>query len=445
MRSIPAVLFAAALAGAFVSAQSPARIAITRTAVVDVSNGQIDRDMTIVIEGSRILSVTKSEEARVPSGARIIDGRSWYVIPGLWDAHFHLTLTRESALPALVANGVTAIRDLGGHLSEIDGWRARVIAGDVTGPHIFRAGPTLNGQEFNAFQLAITDAPAAIGVVRTLHKVGVDFIKVHRRTPRDVYFAIAEQTRVLKLPLVGHIPMTVTPEEASNAGQASIEHAETLFEGTFGTPEANKDFPAAISKWRQTAAKGLFAVFVRNNTAFTPTLAVWQHLLTLLESDTRGPLDRYVHPSARRFVDDQMKAMRPKAKEFVAEQKRRIAEMEPVVHMASESGVTIVAGTDTFAAPGFSLHDELVRLVAVGLTPAQALAAGTRNPAALFPRFNAGAVEAGKRADLVMLDANPLEDINNIRRIRAVIANGRLHDRTALDGLLNESARLARE
>jgi imidazolonepropionase-like amidohydrolase len=403
--------------------------------------------MTVIVRGNAIVAVGKSNEVKLPPGAQIVDGAGRFLIPGLWDMHVHLSYARESALPALVANGVTAVRDLASNLKEVDGWRGAIAAGTMTGPAIFRVGPALNGQEFNRFQLAVADAAEGRTAVRTLQKVGVDGIKVHRRTPREAYFAIAEEALRLKLPLAGHIPMTVTPDEASQAGQVTIEHVETLFEGTFSTPERSKDLPAAMAVWREREGPAVFDTFARNHTAFTPTLSVWLDIARAVEVSGSDPRDRYVSNAARRFGEDFLKSIRPKAREFLAERRELTTESMRVVKLAHERGVALLTGTDLaagFVYPGFSLQSELVALVTAGLKPLEALRAATSNPAALFPEFNAGVIAVGKRADLVLIDANPLEDVRNTQRIRAVMLNGKWLDRAALDALLEESARLAR-
>ena len=157
--------------------------------------------------------------------------------------HVHLSYARSSALPALVANGVTAVRDMGSDLSEIDRWRSQIATNTLVGPSIVRAGPMLNGMEFNPYQLAVGGDVEARAAVRTLRKVGVDFIKFHRRTSRDAYFGIAAEARMLGLPFAGHVPMTVSPSEASDAGQASLEHTKTLFEGTFAADRTGTNGP----------------------------------------------------------------------------------------------------------------------------------------------------------------------------------------------------------
>ena len=264
--------------------------------------------MTVVIRGNRIVS--SEVRGAVPKDAQIIDGQNRFLVPGFWDMHVHLSYARSSALPVLVANGVTSVRDMGSNLKELDGWRARIADGSLVGPTIVRAGPMLNGKEFNEYQLAVTDATEGKMAVRTLSKIGVDFVKIHRRTPRDAYFAIAEEACTLKLPFSGHIPMTVSPAEASDAGQTHIEHTETLFEGTFAAQNAGKNLKEAVRTWRMTEAPSLFEKFSRNGTAATPTLIAQMYLVKLAESGSPDPRARYIAASAKKEAE---KTLRPEA------------------------------------------------------------------------------------------------------------------------------------
>jgi imidazolonepropionase-like amidohydrolase len=166
--------------------------------------------MTVVIRGDRVASVDKGKPA--PVGAQVIDGRGKFAIPGLWDMHSHLTDSRVSALAVLVATGVLYVRDAGnGNLTELDEWRGQIASNAMLGPTIFRAGITLNGQESNQYHLVIANAAEARAAARTLKTIGVDILKTHRRTSRDAYFALADEARKIGVPLIGHVPMTVSP------------------------------------------------------------------------------------------------------------------------------------------------------------------------------------------------------------------------------------------
>jgi imidazolonepropionase-like amidohydrolase len=419
-------------------------LAIRHVTLIDTLAGTTAPDMTVVIRDDRIVAV-ENGGAAVPRGAEIIDGRNKFLIPGLWDMHVHLSYARSSALPALVANGVTAVRDMGSDLAEIDRWRSQIAAHTLVGPTIVRAGPMLNGMEFNRYQLAVAGDTEARTAVRTLRKVGVDFIKLHRRTSREAYFAIADETRMLGLPFSGHVPITVSPDEASDAGQASLEHTETLFEGTFAAARAGKDVTAEIARWRETEASALFARFTANGTLVDPTLIAQEDIVRLLETQTPDTRSRYIAASARKEADKTLADVRPNAEKVLLDLKPRLRELRAVTGLMNRAGVKLLAGTDLsfFAAPGFSLHDELALLVESGLTATDALRAATVNPAGMFPSEEGGSIAPGKRADLVLLDANPLEDIRNAERIAAVVLRGRFLNRRDLDLLLRESARLA--
>jgi len=420
----------------------PAPLAITHITIIDTERGSTQSDMTVLIRDGRIAGVEPAAAA-LPHGVEEIDGRGKFLLPGLWDMHVHLSWATASALPVLVANGVTGVRDCGSDLTEIDDWRTKIAAGLLVGPQIVRPGPILNGQSFNRYQLVAGGPAEARGIVRVLKWLGVDFIKVHRRLRRDSYFAIIDEARKQGLAVVGHIPMTVRPEEASDAGQL-IEHEETLFEGTFSAGVAPAQLPEAIHRFLASgAADTLFARFVRNRTPLTSTLIAWRYLVehpgTSWLSDPRM---RYV----ARSVKEAARRAPPLSAEDLPVVRRTLAAYGEVLGALNRSGVTLLAGTDLAGAriPGFTLHDELVTMVDAGLTPLQALRAATLNPAKILKKTDDfGSVAAGKVADLVMLDANPLTDIRNTQRIAAVVLSGKLLRRADLDALLRAGEDMA--
>lgn len=336
---------------------------------------------------------------------------------------------------------------LGSDLDEIDGWRAEIAAGERIGPRILRAGPILNGESFNRVQRTTDGLDRARGTVRQLAADGVDFIKVHRRVPRDDYFAIVDEAGTQGLPGVGHIPMTVRPAEASDAGQW-IEHTETLFEGTFAAAAdvGLMELPGAIRGFREPGggADALFDRFVRNGTPVTPVLGAWEFLVQHPDTSVLAhPKIRFV---ARSLRDSARASPLIKAPQVPVVQ-RLLAEYRAVVGRMARAGVTLLAGTDLATAwqiPGHSLHAELAALVDAGLTPVEALRTATANPARVHGMDDeVGTVAPGRIADLVVLDANPLEDISNTRRIRAVVVGGRLLTRDDLDELLRSAEVMA--
>jgi imidazolonepropionase-like amidohydrolase len=265
---------------------------------------------------------------------------------------------------------------------------------------------------------------------------------VHRAISREAYFGAAAECRQLGLPLFGHIPNVVTPLEAVQAGQASIEHVGTLFDGTFTKDLGDQPLGPALERFAREDAAALFAQFARHGTAFTPTL-VSHRMVTQFGRAKPHPRDKYVSRSARKSAEDLL--ARDKAEltpAFYEKVELLYKAALPLVGMMQAAGVQVLAGTDLATAgtyPGFDLHDELALMVEAGLTPLQALQTATRNPAQYLKLTDCGTIAAGQRADLVLLDANPLVEIRNTQRIRAVVANGRFFDRAALDGLLEEA------
>jgi len=377
----------------------PEALALTHVTVIDGTGAEPQRDKTVIIVGDRIQAISNGS-AGIPTRARIIPANGQFLIPGLWDMHVHLV---ESDLPLLVAYGVTGVRDMGNILENVDVWRGKIAAGAMVGPRIARVGPILNGKEFGPVHVAIENAAEARAAVRVLKKNGVDEIKLHRALSRDAYFALADEAKKLSIPFVGHVPQTVTAAEASDAGQASIEHTESMFDG---------ERPV---KPEETQA--LFERFVKNKTSYDPTLTAY-----------RGSTD-----SAN--VDPQLLKKYP---DLISGRKKLFTQFLQLVGMMNRTGVTLLTGTDLgqkWIRPGSTLHDELELFVQAGLTPMQAIQASTRN-AARFLHVEYGTIDVGKTASLVLLDANPLNDIRNTRKISAVILEGKFVERSQLDSLL---------
>ena len=368
--------------------------------VIDATGAPPQPSMTVVIRDGRIERIGKAGSVAVPSGSQVVRGTGKYLIPGLWDMHVHLT---EDDLAPLVAHGVIGVRDMGNALAPVDVWRGRIAARGIVGPRIFRVGPILNGQEFGPEQITIRNEAEARAVVRVLKKVGVDAIKLHNQLPREAYLALADEAQKLALPFVGHVPQSVTPFEAARAGQASLEHIQTLFEGQ--------------SPLKPDSEPQLFELFATKGTVYDPTLVAY-----------RGSTEP-------QNVDPELLKKYP---DLVPGRQKLFARFLELVGAMNRAGVTLVAGTDLsgfkWISAGASLHDELALFVDAGLTPMQALQTATRNPAR-FLRVEAGTIEVGKRADVVLLDANPLEDIKHTRRINAVVLDGTLFDRSRLNAL----------
>ena len=437
-------------------------LAFTHVTVIDVTGGPPLADMTVLVEDKHIVQLGKSIEVRPPQNAQVVEARGKYLIPGLWDMHVHtafgdwLPANERVTLPLFVANGVTGVRDMGGDLQVLERWRAQIEAGRLLGPRMIIAGPMLDGP-IPRFPSSAPVGSAADGrrIVDELHAQGVDFIKIQSLIPRDGYFAAAEEAKKLGIVFVGHVPDAVRASEASNAGQRSIEHFTGIFEGCSTIEDqlikGPKSLGRNVSTYDPTRAKQIVALMARNQTWQVPTL-VWERGQWLIDDIdlSHDPLIKY----APKAWKDQTWPMFTKSilEEMDTDPlpvRRHFVQMELDMTLAMfRAGVPFMAGTDTAAGvhvfPGFSLHDELGLFVRAGLTPMQALQTATLNPAKFMGReAELGTVQKGKVADLVLLDANPLDDIANTRRIRAVVLAGRYFDRGDLDRMLNDVATAA--
>jgi imidazolonepropionase-like amidohydrolase len=332
---------------------------------------------------------------------------------------------------------------MGGNLVMIDWLRRRIDRGALAGPRVFRAGPFVDGLKPGLpDRLVPSSAEEGRDAVHYLKQLGVDFIKVHTGVPRTAYLALIDEAKKEGVAVAGHVPLGVTPVEASNAGQRTIEHMSVLAEKRATELMSGGMSTKQVSEIIAGEMPELFRTMARNATWMDPTFVAMRESAYRYEIATR-PDDRrkYIAPSVKRGWDRTFPARPedPRTQAIRAElfqtQLKWAAEMK-------QAGVRFIAGTDTGIAdtyPGFSLHDELGLLVKAGFTEMEAIQAATRNAADVLGRAtNAGTVEVGKYADLVILDANPLVDIANTTRIRAVIVRGRIYRRDALDALLAE-------
>lgn len=429
-------------------AAQPHSIVLFNVTVIDATGSPPLSDMTVVISGNRIVALGRTGRVRVPRNAQVIDATGKSLIPGLWDMHIHLSLATELAIPALIANGVTGVRDMGGDIDQIDEWRRRIASGGLLGPRIVRAGLIVDGQKPDApFRLTVTSATEARQAVISRKRRGVDFIKTHNAVPREAYFALADEARRQNIPFVGHIPKEVTPAEASDAGQLSIEHTESLFDNIlFSASQRGQSARGALNQafamYQDDRAAMLFQRFRRNGTWYDPVLVTYRSFAFRTDfAANPDPRNRYVAASTRRMWDRYQPIPGDLPAETIALRKSVFQRFLELIGLMRREQVNILAGTDAGGIrnvfPGFSLHDELALLVQAGLSPIEALQTATRNPA-IFLGMSAsfGTVERGKLADLVLLEANPLENIENTRRISAVIVNGRYIPKPELQTLL---------
>ena len=443
---LPFLLFARAK-----PAHTPAPIAFTHVNLIDVTGGPTRRDTTVVIAGDRISAVGDTAKLSLPVDAKVVNATGKFLIPGLWDMHVHWYI--RNSLTLFTANGVTSVRQMFGN-SDLLRWRDEIAKGSLLGPRMKVASPIIDGPEpVWPNSIAVKNEEEGRKAVRKVKQWGADFVKVYALLPRDAYFGIADEAKRQGITFVGHVPYSLSPSEASDAGQKSIEHLtgimiecsdkETELRAEVqkvSSPRARTRFQAMmLDTYDEKKATELFARFVKNQTWQCPTLTVLRSKAYLLD-------EKFRRDGRIKYIPRQMQQRWTLrfANRNESDNGKEVFQKElDIVGAMQKAGVPILAGTDTgnpYCFPGFSLHDELALLVIAGLTPVEALRSATLNPAKFFGlEETLGTIEPGKIADLVLLDADPLEDIRNTQRINTVVANGRLFDRKALDKLLGEA------
>jgi imidazolonepropionase-like amidohydrolase len=418
------------------SAAAQTSIAITSVGVIDGTDSTVRANQTVVVRGTRIVSVGPAASARVPAGARVVSGRGKFLVPGFWDMHAHTAIAGGRPLLALyVANGVTGVRDMAGDFDTLKTWRSEIARGRLVGPRMIVSGPYLEGGDVPIPHLNARNPEEARVGVDSLVKLGVDFVKVHSQLNAESYFAIARRARERGIVFAGHVPRVVGSAAASDSGQRSIEHLLAIpVDCSVADSIALQPrftVQGALGRCSSEDLAPLYAKFVRNGTYVTPTFTAQVEVATWPKQSVPGDtLAHYLPKAVRDYVASifpMPDSIPPNADSvglaMLNKRLRQVATMQ-------RAGVHILTGTDAplrNSPPGFGLHEEFTLLARGGMSPFEILKAATLEPARYFGMLDSsGTVAPGKLADLVLLDANPLRDVNNTRKISAVIANGRL-------------------
>lgn len=419
----------------------------TDVTAINPRRGKSEPHINVVVQNTKITAV-QPVSASLPRGARRINGRGKFLIPGLWDAHVHLTKTGTLSLPLFVANGVTGVRDMGSDYQEVSAWRAAIQEGTIVGPRIFTSGQILESsaniarmkregtvEPVDRIRIGVANPDEGRAAVARLAAQGVDHIKMRTTPDLETFRAVADEAMRRNLPFAAH--PSGTPQNMISAGLRSVEHFLA--------------FPP-LDALSQAQRRALFEEMARSGMFYSNTMVNVDTLLLSYEEakrrveDASGKLDprrKYVCGYLVEDWREQVEESKGAPYEII---KRQLPGLYRDFREMREAGVQFLAGTDVgvlLLYPGFSMHDELEKLVQdAGFSPMEALRVATAGPAAYFHReMDFGSLEPGQAADLVLLDADPLANTRNTRRIAGVMLNGRWLNRSALDNLLREVER----
>jgi len=436
--------------------------------VVDVTHGRVIPNQAISVRGDTIRAVGPDRTiSRRYRTSRQVDASGRFVMPGLWDMHVHfgggqeLIEENKDLLPLYVAYGVTTVRDCAADISPaVLEWRSAIAEGRLLGPRIFTSGPKLEGYKPLWKGTIEVGTPAEVNAaLDRLQPMSVDFVKITDNTLKpDIFLYAVQEAKRRGLKTSAHTPYALTILRAADAGLSSIEHLDYLIKA--GSPrEAQIGAEYAAGKLTYAAAsdafvdtfdaayaKGMYRKLAARGIAVTPTLNMSRILAYLDREDhSKDPALALIGPGLRKTYDWRVERAAKATPEQIAARHKKYELSVKVLPMLVEAGIPILAGTDagylnSFNYPGQGLHDELQRYVEAGMTPQQALASATvTGPAFLGHSARYGAVAPGKAADLLILDANPLQSIAATRAIRSVVLRGTLLDRGALDALLAQA------
>jgi imidazolonepropionase-like amidohydrolase len=393
------------------------RVAFVGVRVIPGDSDQLLEDQTVVIEGDRITQVGPVNDIRIPPGAVSIAAQGKYLMPGIAEMHGHIPPPTdphvERVLLLYVANGVTTVRGMLGFPNQL-ALRERVNRGELDGPALYLAGPSFSGSSINSTEQAEQRA-------RQQKAEGWDLLKVHPGLTREEFDALARTAREIQMPFAGHVPAEVGLLHALSSGLQTIDHLDGYIEHlgedqTAVSDEALRDL--AI----RTREAGAWVV---------PTMVLWETLLGVHELETMNRYDGLKY-MPRQQVESWAAAHRQRsaAADFDRAQSRRVAEnRKRLLRAMNEEDVKILFGTDSpqqFSVPGYSIYREFKAMTDSGMTPAEVIRTATANVGSYFSgKDKFGLIQPGMRADLILLDANPLADLQNIRNRSGVMVRGR--------------------
>lgn len=444
-----------------------ADLIISNANVIDVIQGKTITGQDVIINGDKIQTIMPHGESQFKS-KNLLNGEGKYLIPGLWDMHVH-TGDADIFFPLYVANGITGVRDMGGGLEQstgnlsvkfekLSGWKSQVTRGERLGPEFILAGAMIDGSPtYWPGNIGVTDSISIHEAVRQQKELGVDFIKVYHNLNPEQLSEVAHASKKNNIKFAGHIPIMFPPMEtltkASSLGQSSIEHMiQVQVAISQGEIQVHNFMDVAdacqkiINRIDLEKEQRLYEVFKKNETWLTPTVSVWWGV-GQLDQEHEEVFENWLQYIPKNisnewnrnpFQDTQLINHSPKDYETFRE---ATLSMAKVAKRMYDSGVNLMAGSDSenpMIVSGYGLHKELELLVEGGFSPVEALRLATINPAKFLERDDIGQLAPNFKADIIILDDNPLNDIRNTTHISGVILRGKSITRERLDQMLSE-------
>lgn len=429
-------------------------------AFVDVNVVPMDRErvlegQTVIIRDGRIAEIGAASKTKVPAGALRIEGRGKYLMPGLADMHVHIPPGDgtnndgpSQVLKLFLANGVTTIRGMAGHPTNLL-VREHVARGELVGPTIYAAGPPIHGQ-------AAPTTEAAEKLVAAQKSAGYDLVKVHEGLTPETYAAVVAAARRLGIPFAGHVTASVGLKRALEAGQSSVEHLDGYLQSLVAEnspvepPTSQVVLGPVLAHIDESKIAALAEATRKAGVWNDPTLTLFKLVVSYDKPEDllKWPEMQYI-PAKMRESFARQKAGTAGIPAPAAERQRYVELRNKMVKALHAAGAKLLVGPDSpqfFLVPGFATHRELQSFVEAGLTPYAALEAATRNPAEYLKGAGEfGTVEVGKRADLLLVEANPLQSVANVARRAGVMVRGRWMPQSELQKMLDEIAALHRQ
>jgi len=418
--------------------------------IVDVEKGIIIANKNIAIAADTIKRIYDSNLS-INDFVKIIDGSGKYIMPGLWDMHTHYQSSYRYSTDLLLANGITGVREMWGKMDTINNIREQSRLGHLLAPDIYSSGQIINGGKGWLPFKVVENKDEILNEIEKQIEEGVDFIKIYNRFTKEAYIALSDICNELNIPFSGHLPNSMNYWEAIEANQHSIEHQMRFLINCSSNPaeyekirmEEGKEAEALnflVEHFDEKLFDSLTTSLSKSNTWLCPTNIYWENFYNRDNPEfIHNKMLEYIPKNTQLFWGTPKEILEEKKNEFAAGRSKTKFQISLMKDLA-DAGVKILAGTDfpnPYCYPGFSLHDELQLMVEGGMTPAQSLKTATLNPAIFLKKENElGKVNEGYIASLVLLDANPLEDIRNTTKINTVFLRGNYLNRSRLDNML---------